>query len=126
MEFLSDEWCQALVDRSCNEQPIDVRDVVIELAMTGAPRGRGRLTFVFDGGRLTRCAPEPSKNADLKLKTSFEEAQAMFLGSLDPNVAFMRGDLKTDGPTGLLLALLDAWRRPGADAFRAALAAHGS
>lgn len=119
-EFLSPEWCAELVGLTADAEPV-LRDVVVEVQLTGAPRGRGRVTLVVAGGRLVSCATEPTAEAELKLKSSLADVRSMLRGELDPNVAFMTGDLKTDGPTGPLLALLAASRRPGAVAARAAL-----
>lgn len=120
MEFLSAEWCDDLVGRAASFDPI-LRDVVVELQLTGAPRGRGRITFTVDGGRLVSCVPEPADAPELKLKSTHDDARAMLRGELDPNAAFMTGDLKTDGPTGPLLALLAAFGRPGVVSARRAL-----
>ncbi|HET8929300.1 MAG TPA: SCP2 sterol-binding domain-containing protein [Acidimicrobiales bacterium] len=120
MEFLTPEWCDELVSRTAAAAPV-LRDVVVELQLTGAPRGRGRITFTVDGGRLVSCVPEPADAPDLKLKATHDDARATLRGELDPNAAFMAGDLKSDGPTGPLLALLAAYRRPGAVSAREAL-----
>ncbi len=120
MEFLSPEWCDELVGHSASSEPV-LRDCVVEVQITGAPRGRGRITFTVEGGRLVSCVPEPADGPDLKLKSTHGDVRAMLRGDLDPNVAFMAGDLKTDGPTGPLLALLAAYRRPGAVSARRAL-----
>lgn len=122
LAFLTPEWCDALVAACVAAEPV-LEDVVVEVQLTGAPRGRGRISLVVDGGRLVACAPTPEPTAVLKLKSSLADATAMLQGELDPNVAFMRGDLKTDGPTGPLIALLAAYRRPDAEQARADLAA---
>lgn len=109
LAFLSPEWCDELVVACAGADPV-LEDVVVEVQLTGAPRGRGRINLVVEGGRLVSCAPTPEPAAALKLKSSLADATAMLHGELDPNVAFMRGDLKTDGPTGPLLALLAAYR----------------
>lgn len=121
MEFLSPGWCDEVVARCAGAPPV-LQDVVVEVQITGAPRGRGRLTIVVDGGRITSCEPVRTTDADLNLKVTWDDAFAMVRGTLDPNVAYMSGDMKTDGPTGPLLALLSAWSRPGAVAARAELA----
>jgi len=122
VEFLSDEWCTALVAHTAGAEAV-LRDIVIEVQLTGAPRGRGRITLTVGDGRLVGCATERAVEAELKLKASHADVLAMLRGDLDPNVAFMTGDLKTDGPTGPLLALLAAYRRPGAVHGREALSA---
>lgn len=87
-------------------------DAVVELQLTGAPKGLGRITMTFENGRLVSCAPGAADAAVLKLKATHADAVAVLQGDLDPSVAFMRGDLKTDGPTGILLELLAAFGKP--------------
>lgn len=122
MEFLSPQWCDQLVE-AAGAAPATLRDTVIEIQITGAPRGRGRITLEIDGGRLVACRPERAEAAQIELKSSIDDVWAMLQGDLDPNVAFMRGDLKTKGPTGPLLAVLATYRREGFDAARTKLAA---
>ncbi len=122
MEFLSDQWCEALVER-CAQSSVPLRDVTVEVQLTGAPRGKGRVSVVVADGRLVSCTLDRDADAELKLKLAFSDAVALSRGELDPSVAFMAGDMKTDGPTGPLLALLAAWRQPGVLAARPAFAA---
>lgn len=121
MELLTEPWCDAALAR-CAEAPAVLRDVVVEVQLTGAPRGRGRITLVVSGGRITELGPVRTPDAELKLKAGWDDVEAMIRGGWDPNVAFMTGDLKTDGPTGPLLALLAAWKRPQVERARAELA----
>ena len=121
MHLFDPAWCDLLVS-TCDREDAALGDVVVEVQFTGAPRGRGRVTFVVEGGRLSSCAPQRCDEADLHLKTTWDDAWAMLRGDLDPNVAYMTGDLKTDGPTGPLLALLSVLRQPAAVAARTELA----
>lgn len=121
MELLSPEWCARLVEL-CARRTADLRDVTIQVQLTGAPRGKGQVAVVIDGGLVTECVAERRADAVMTLKSSWADVQSMLGGELDPNVAFMTGDLKTDGPTGPLLALLAAWRRPNVVAAREQLA----
>lgn len=122
MELLSPEWCDELVAR-CGSLPPVLDDVTVGVQITGAPRGRGRVRVEVADGRIVSCVAERDPDARVELKTSWDDVAAMLTGTLDPNVAFMTGDLKTDGPTGPLLAMLAAWRRPDVAAVRAELTA---
>lgn len=120
-EILSTQWCAEVVALAA-DAPFALDDVTVEVQLTGAPSGRGRIGVIVQDGRLTSCAPTALPDAELKLKTSYVDALAMLEGRRDPNEAFMTGDLKTDGPTGPLLTLLAAWRHPAAARGRARLA----
>lgn len=121
VEFLSAQWGEEFVALAA-DAPVALEDITVEVQLTGAPSGRGRISVVVQGGRVTGCVPSPSPDADLRLKMSYDDAFAMLEGRRDPNEAFMTGDLKTDGPTGPLLALLSAWRHPAVSRGRAQLA----
>lgn len=122
MELLSAEWGEELVRRAESiEAPL--QDAVVELQLTGAPRGRGRVTLVIEAGRPTALRPERAEDPDVRCKLAFDDLVAMVHGELDPNVAFMTGDLKSEGPTGPLLALLAAHRLPAVAEMREALVA---
>lgn len=108
-EFLSEDWCAELERRTGRAVPV-LRDAVIGLQVTGAPRGRGRVTLVIEDGRLVSCEPRRAESPEIEMKAAFVDLAAMVRGELDPNVAFMTGDLKADGPTGPLLAVLAACR----------------
>lgn len=122
MEFVSQQWGDALA-AMCADAPLAIANCSIEVQITGAPRGRGRVHLVIADGVVSSCTPAKAADPDLQLKTTWDDARAFALGTANPQVSFMTGDLKTDGPTGPLLALLGLW---GSDSFeqgRRALAA---
>ncbi len=108
VEFLSQQWGDALL-AACSSAPPVLQDCTIEVQITGAPRGRGRVSIVIAGGVVSSYAPVKSNDANLQLKTTWDDARGFALGTANPQVSYMTGDLKTDGPTGPLLALLGAW-----------------
>lgn len=121
MDLLSESWIEWVVERSAHACEA-LEDGVIELQLTGAPRGRGRVTFVISGGKLVSCETVKATDPDVSCKLSWAELQDMLAGTWDPSVAFMRGDLKTVGKTGPLLAVLRAWDRPAVQQVREELA----
>lgn len=90
--FLTSAWI---------EQAGPVLDEVserVQLVVTGGPDGEVRLG-----------APD---EPELVLTTTYDDAREMIDGTLDVNVAYMQGRLKTSGDTGVLLRLLPATRTP--------------
>jgi hypothetical protein len=121
LPVLGEAWCAREVALASGAEPI-LRDVTVELQLTGAPTGLGRVGLTVEGGRLVGCAAGAQKGSAVTLKLRWEDAVAVLRGELDPNAAFMTGAIKTDGPTGPLLALLASWNRPAVHAARSALA----
>ncbi len=72
----------------------------VQVVVTGGPDGDVRL-----GG---------TDDPDLVLTTTVDVARELLDGTLDPNVAFMQGRLKTAGDNALLLRILPETR---SDAF---------
>lgn len=120
LSVLDAAWCSHVVALAADAEPV-LRDVTVEVQLTGAPAGSSRVGLTVEGGRLTDCAQGAHKGAQLTLKLGWDDALAMLRGELDPNAAFMTGAIKTDGPTGPLLALLAAWELPGVRAARSTL-----
>jgi putative sterol carrier protein len=74
----------------------------------GTPTGDVKFHLAVADGVVTTATPGNNSKADVALTIPHAEAQAMLAGELDPNVAFMRGRMKTAGDPGLLLDLLSA------------------
>ncbi len=122
MEFLSEEWCTAVVARAVGEVP-GLGDLVLDVQVTGTPDGNRTLTFGFESGCLRRCGSGGGDDPAVTLKIPWATARALADGSLDPSAAFMTGAVKTEGATGPLFALLAMWRHEAVVEGRAALAA---
>jgi hypothetical protein len=84
---------------------------VVAVEVTGP--GGGSYWREWAAGALVRSGSgKPEGPADLTLGLGAPEARAFWRGEWSPSVAFMRGELKTAGDNGLLLALLAAAARP--------------
>ena len=106
-----------------------------------APHAEGRVELVVKRGKeiLRRCEltcshgelqPAPASDSavrergvDVTLTLTPADADGVSTGSLDPSVAFMRGQMKVEGDFELLLTALPLTRGPGFDAVRRCLAA---
>jgi len=103
-EFLSDEWIAALEGTGQAPGP----SATVQVVVGGTPSGDVRFHLRVDDGVVTQAAPGNLPGAEVSLTIPHAEAQAVLAGELDPNVAFMRGRMKTSGDPGLLLDLLSA------------------
>jgi hypothetical protein len=116
-EFLSDEWIAALEGTGAAPGP----SATVQVVVGGTPAGDVKFHLAVIDGVVTAATPGNNSKADVSLTIPHAEAQAMLAGELDPNVAFMRGRMKTAGDPGLLLDLLSATN--GYTAWRASVLA---
>jgi hypothetical protein len=103
-EFLSDAWIAALEGTGVAPGP----SATVQVVVGGTPAGDVKFHLVVADGVVTAAAPGNNSRAAVSLTIPHADAQAMLAGELDPNVAFMRGRMKTAGDPGLLLDLLAA------------------
>jgi putative sterol carrier protein len=103
-EFLSDEWIAALEGTGAAPGP----SATVQLVVGGTPAGDVKFHLAVADGVVTAATPGTDPKADVSLTIPHADAQAILAGELDPNVAFMRGRMKTAGDPGLLLDLLAA------------------
>lgn len=101
-EFLSDEWIAALEGTGAAPGP----SATVQVVVGGTPNGDVKFHLAVVDGVVVAAAPGNDPKAEVSLTVPHPEAQAMLTGELDPNVAFMRGRMKTAGDPGLLLDLL--------------------
>ncbi|MFN8025804.1 MAG: SCP2 sterol-binding domain-containing protein [Acidimicrobiia bacterium] len=103
-EFLTDDWVTDLVGTGSAPGP----SATVQVVVGGTPAGDVKFHLAIVDGVVTAATPGNNSKADVALTVPHAEAQAMLAGDLDPNVAFMRGRMKTAGDPGLLLDLLSA------------------
>ena len=103
-EFLSDEWITALEGTGVAPGP----SATVQVMVGATPAGDVKFHLAVVDGVVTAATPGNNSKADVSVTIPHVEAQAMLAGELDPNVAFMRGRMKTAGDPGLLLDLLAA------------------
>jgi hypothetical protein len=120
--FLTDDWF-ARVATCPNEWLAAVPDIVVQVDVAGSPTGARPWHVAVVSGAVGSCGAGPADAAELSLTLPWADAVAVARGELDVNAAYMQGRLKTDGPTGPLLALLAGLRSPDGIAAREQLAA---
>jgi len=99
-EFLTGAWVEQVEPLFADLGDLADPGERVQVVVTGGPDGDVRL-----GG---------TDDPDLVLTTTVDVAREMLDGTLDPNVAFMQGRLKTAGDNALLLRILPRTR---SDAF---------
>jgi SCP-2 sterol transfer family len=117
--FLSPEWVEGVVGAGAAPGP----STTVQVVVGGAPEGDVKWYLRVDDGVIAAAGVGTLAGAEVSLTVPYADALAMLAGDLDPNVAFMRGRMKTAGDAGVLLDLLAATATPGYRAWREQLAA---
>lgn len=108
MKFLSEQWCATVLAQASGVD-VGLCDASFTLTVTGGPDGKIQLIATSANGELTSLAHGTAATPEsITLTTPWSEAVAIANGERVASVAFMLGTVKTDGPTGPLLALLRA------------------
>jgi SCP-2 sterol transfer family len=102
-EFPTAEWFAELSGAGAPPGPT----LVAQLVITGGPDGDVQAHVRIDDGVVVSPSIGSDPAADVTLTAPAADAAAMAAGTLDPNVAFMQGRMKTSGDPGLLLELLE-------------------
>jgi putative sterol carrier protein len=102
-DFPTAEWFAELIGAGAAPGP----SLVVQLVLTGGPGGDVQAHLRIDDGVVVRASIGSDPAADVALTAPAADAAAMAAGTLDPNVAFMQGRMKTAGDPGLLLELLE-------------------
>lgn len=110
-EFLSDEWFDAAeaLNAESGEPPATIKDLVINVTVTGAPQGDVDLHLA--AGRPARGHAD---GAPTTLTTDYDVAKQMFVeGSQSAGMAaFMSGKIKIGGDMTKLMVLQSAMSTP--------------
>ncbi len=120
--WLSPEWfdrARALAEEEPARPGLSAR---VQWEVTGGPNGDLRYYWVLSDGRPTEGAEGTVARPDVTLTMAWDAAAAVQRGDLDPNVAFMRGQMKVAGSMGVMLALLPVATSPAGRDLRRRIA----
>jgi hypothetical protein len=93
----------------------------VDFAVAGPAGGDVHAGLVFVDGRLTAVSEGAPPAADLSVRLTAAECDAVVAGTCSPSVAYMRGRLRTAGDNRLLLAVLAATATPAFTRWSAGL-----
>jgi hypothetical protein len=111
-EVLSPEWCQAVTTALADLPPGPGGSGVAAVVATGGEFGRVTTNWLVEDGRLIAiCVDDGSTEAEVSIPQVRGDLEAVIAGERDAAVAFMRGDLKPEGSSRALFALLSALAR---------------
>lgn len=96
-DFLSDEWISQVQDVAGDLPKVEGASLALDFEVSGAPAGKVRAHATIDEGQIVEVAPGANKQADCRVVVKAPIALDILKGELDPDVAFMRGDLKLEG-----------------------------
>jgi ubiquinone biosynthesis protein UbiJ len=95
--FLTDEWFALVRDAAASWPAREGVDASLQFVVAGAPSGKLQFVVRVVEGRITEMARGKSDAVDCTVQLSCAHACALAQGTLDREVAYMRGDLKIDG-----------------------------
>ena len=125
LRFLSQEWLdrQRELDQGAPARP-GASGRFQHVVTIGRKEEVAFVATVVDGRTTTsELGRADDDDVDATLIVTYADAVAMLRGELEPDVAFMRGEMKLRGDMATLLAVLPGWVTPEARAARATLAA---
>ena len=110
--FLTDEWFALVRDAAASWPAREGVDASLQFVIAGAPAGKVQFVVRVTEGRITEIVRGKSDAVDCTVQMSYAHASALAQGTLDREVAYMRGDLKIDGNyTAYLLRLQPLFER---------------
>ena len=95
--FLTDEWFALARDAAGSWPSRPGVDAALQIIVAGTPKGKLQFVVRVIEGRIADIAIGKSDAVDCTVQCSYADARAMAQGTLDREVAYMRGDLKIDG-----------------------------
>ncbi len=106
VQFLSDEWAQAVTD-ALNTHPgfksaMGSANLSIQFSTSEAPQGDVAYYMVTSGGEA-RLAIGELEDPDVTIGQNYETASAISQGSLNTQTAFMTGKIKVAGNLAKLM-----------------------
>lgn len=113
-------WLDRFAEVAADLPEVPGASGTVQVLVSGAPDGGAEFHVSFAGGRISAAGAGVDDTADAMLTVPYALARELLDGTVDANVAYMRGDLKVAGHTGRLVSLLALAQT---DAFRAAVAA---
>lgn len=110
-DFLSDEWIDSV--RATLQAIPGQSDVeaTIQYTITGAPNGKVVLGLTISRGVVVSLETGRLSKPSCKISLSAETAGQILEGTLDVDVAYMRGSIKVEGDHALWLVGMRSWRR---------------
>jgi alkyl sulfatase BDS1-like metallo-beta-lactamase superfamily hydrolase len=78
----------------------------MQYIVVGAPEGDIGYYWVLEDGKLVECKLGQLDDADVTMKTQYQDAVEIQRGTLDASSAFMQGKVKVTGNMAKVMALL--------------------
>jgi len=86
-------------------------DATIQYTITGAPDGKTVLGLTLEKGVVVALEAGRISKPSCKISLSTDTAEQILSGSLDLDVAYMRGAIKVEGEHALWLIAIRPWRK---------------
>ncbi len=111
-KFLSQEYMD-LQKKLAEDQPERPGTTArMQYVVTGGPDGDIRYFWVLEDGKLLEAALGDKDDAEVTLTQTYDDAEKIAKGELDPNAAFMQGKIKVTGNMQKLMQLMPLTNAP--------------
>ncbi len=101
-EFLSEEWCQSVIEAAADLPGLAEMSVRVNFEITGAKPSK-RFHAVLEDGKLVALGQGKLGEADCVVSCKLADAWGIVCGEARAEVGFMHGWLKLEGDYGILV-----------------------
>src|ERR1700733_6895888 len=103
-KWLSNEWFDETRALCAGLPELSGLSARMQCDISGGREGSLTSYWVIEDGRLVDSGPGPVEHPDVTVSLTWDDARAVQVGELDPNVGFMQGRMKVAGSMAVMLA----------------------
>jgi predicted lipid carrier protein YhbT len=111
-KWLTQEWLDETRKMADSQPERPGASARMQYVVTGGPEGDIRYYWVLENGKLLESQVGDLPDAEVTMTQTYEDAQKIQKGELDPNAAFMQGRIKVQGNMAKLMALMPLTNAP--------------
>ena len=111
-KFLSQEYLDLQKQLGAEQPERPGTTARMQYVVTGGAEGDVKYFWVLVDGRLTEAALGADDAAEVTLTQTYDDAEKIAKGELDPNAAFMQGKIKVTGNMQKLMQLMPLTNAP--------------
>jgi putative sterol carrier protein len=111
-KWLTQEWLDETRKLAESQPERPGASVKMQYVVSGGPEGDIKYYWVLENGKLLDSQLGDLPEAEVTLTQTFDVAQRIQKGELDPNAAFMQGHIKVTGNMAKLMSLMPITNSP--------------